>query len=84
MLCDFAVKLTLSPGSMNREDIDALQSAGLSVSQITVAVQVIGYFNYINRVADSLDVQIESWMEETSKADWLAGKGKFGGPAKDC
>lgn len=62
---------------MVREDIDILQRAGLDDRQITVAVQVIGYFNYINRVADALDVEIEPWMEEVSKASWLAGKAKF-------
>ena len=62
---------------MTSGDIDALQSAGLDDHQFTVAVLVIGYFNYINRVADSLDVQVEPWMEETPRAEWLSGKANF-------
>lgn len=62
---------------MNEGDVACLQAAGLSDRQITVAVQVIGYFNYINRVADGLDVELEDFMKAVSKNDWLADKGKF-------
>ena len=61
-LCDYAVKLTLTPGRMSADDVEQLRTLGLSDSQITVAVQVIGYFNYINRVADGLDVETEDWI----------------------
>lgn len=77
MLCDYAVKLTLTPGAMTEEDAQRLRDVGLDDRQITVAVQVIGYFNYINRVADGLDVRLEDWMMEKSKEDWLANKAKF-------
>ena len=76
-LCDYAVKLTLTPGQMTREDVDRLKEVGFSEAQITVAVQVIGYFNYINRVAEGLDVQLEERMRERSKEKWLANKAKF-------
>lgn len=77
-LCDYAVKLTLTPGQMNAADVDRLKDLGLSDSQITVAVQVIGYFSYINRVADGLDVGPEDWMSRIAKDKWLAEKAKFG------
>jgi len=77
MLCDYAVKLTLTPGAIVEEDVQRLRDVGLDDRQITVAVQVIGYFNYVNRVADGLDVQLEDWMTEKSKEDWLANKAKF-------
>ncbi len=76
-LCDYAVKLTLTPGSVNGDDVDGLRELGLSDSQITVAVQVIGYFNYINRVADGLDVESEPFMDRISKEKWLSEKAKF-------
>ena len=62
---------------MNEADVERLRSVGLSDAQITVAVQVIGYFNYINRVADGLEVGLEDWMLERSKDEWLARKAKF-------
>lgn len=62
---------------MDSDDVERLKLLGLSDAQVTVAVQVIGYFNYINRVADGLEVQLEDWMLERSKEDWLQRKAKF-------
>jgi len=76
-LCDYAVKLTLTPGQMNAADVGRLKELGFNDSQVTVAVQVIGYFNYINRVADGLDVQAEDWMSRIAKEKWLAEKPNF-------
>jgi uncharacterized peroxidase-related enzyme len=61
-LCDYAVKLTLVPGKMSQEDTDRLRDHGFDDAQITIAAQVIGYFNYINRIADGLGVDSEDWM----------------------
>jgi uncharacterized peroxidase-related enzyme len=58
-LCDYAVKLTRAPHEMTRDDISALRAAGLSDAAVLDAVQVIAYFNYINRVADALGVDPE-------------------------
>ena len=75
-LCDYAVKLTLAPGETGEADLDSLRKEGLDDEALTIAVQVIGYFNYINRVADGLGVDPEEWMSPGSgqwkreKADW--------------
>ena len=61
-LCDFAVKLTVEPWEMTRADCDALRDAGFSDAAIVDAVEVVGYFNYINRVADALGVDLEPEM----------------------
>ena len=63
-LCDYAVKLTFSPENVGQADIEQLRATGFSDEQITIAVQVISYFNYINRVADGLGVDPELWMEK--------------------
>lgn len=47
---------------MGREDIDRLRAAGLADRAIHDATQVIAYFNYINRVADALGVEPESFI----------------------
>jgi uncharacterized peroxidase-related enzyme len=59
-LCDFAVKLTRGPASMRQDDVDALRLQGLSDAAIHDAVQVISYFNYVNRVADAIGIEDES------------------------
>ena len=79
-LCDFARKLTLQPGKMDQADFDRLCGIGFSDEQITIAVQVIGYFNYINRVADGLGIDPEPWMKP-SPAEWRQRKADFRAPA---
>lgn len=61
-LCDYAVKLTQTPNQITRDDVDRLRAVGLSDRAITDAVMVIAYFNFINRVADGLGVDLEPGM----------------------
>ena len=61
-LCDWAVKLTLSPGAMTDADIEHLRSHDLTDEAISIAAQVVSYFNYINRIADGLGVDPEDAM----------------------
>jgi uncharacterized peroxidase-related enzyme len=58
-LCDFAVKLTHEPASVSVTDIEGLRSHGLSDAGIHDAIQVIAFFNYINRVAEGVGVEPE-------------------------
>lgn len=58
----YAQKLTLSPGSIAEIDVARLRTAGWSDRAISDIVQVAGYFNYINRVADGLGVELEDDM----------------------
>ena len=50
---------------MQPSDLDVLRGHGFDDQAITDAVQVIGYFNYINRVADALGVDLEPGMPPT-------------------
>lgn len=59
---------------MSDTDVAALREHGFLDDQITVAVQVISYFNYINRVAEGLGVNKESWMDVPFD-DWRRDKG---------
>ena len=61
-LCAYAEKLTRRPSHMSPDDLTPLRQAGLTDRDILDAVQVIGYFNYINRVADALGVDLEPEM----------------------
>ena len=74
-LCDFAVKLTLVPGRMTAADLEPLRGHGLGDEAITIAVQVISYFNYINRLADGLGVDDEAWMTP-SRHEWDRRRGR--------
>ena len=59
-MLDFAVKLTRSPRSMIREDVEALRTAGFSDTAIHDIVQVTGFFAYYNRLADGLGIDPET------------------------
>lgn len=63
-LLEYAETLTRSPGEVGASHVAALRDAGWSDRAIHDAVQICGYFNYINRVADALGVHPESWMDE--------------------
>lgn len=62
-LCAFAAKLTLDQHAMAPADLAVLREAGFSDRAIHDAVQVIGYFNYITRVADALGVEPETFIQ---------------------
>jgi uncharacterized peroxidase-related enzyme len=66
-LLAFAEKLTVTPAACSAADIAALRAAGWDDRSIHDAVQVCGWFNYVNRVADALGVQPESWMDEVGR-----------------
>lgn len=61
---------------MQEQDIQHLRQQGLQDEQITIATQVISYFNYINRIADGLGVDPEQWMTQPTKEEWLQKKGR--------
>jgi uncharacterized peroxidase-related enzyme len=63
-LCAFAEKLTLTPSQMDKADIEKLRAVGLDDRAIHDATQIIGYFNYIDRIADALGVEPETFVQD--------------------
>tara|TARA_R110002126_G_scaffold107530_4_gene243036 strand:- start:14673 stop:14933 length:261 start_codon:yes stop_codon:yes gene_type:complete len=61
-LCEYAEKLTMTPAKMTQVDIDRLRDQGLDDAAIHNAIQVISYFNYINRIADAIHVDLDPGM----------------------
>jgi hypothetical protein len=54
---------------MMEADVAALRAAGLDDRAIVDANQVVSYFNYVNRIADGLGVELEpDWPEEIARA----------------
>ena len=64
---EYAETLTRTPANCGAADIDALRRAGWDDRAIHDAVQVISYFNYINRIADALGVVPEVWIDELGR-----------------
>ena len=58
-LMRYARKLTRKPGAMVEADVAELRNQGLDDGQILEANQIIGYFNYANRLLNGLGVTTE-------------------------
>ena len=66
-LLEYAEKLTEDPSRVGGSDIATLRSHGLDDAAISSAVQVVAYFNYINRIAEGLGVPIEDWLHPSGR-----------------
>jgi len=60
----YAEKLTLRPAEMIEDDVIALRGVGFSDRDILDICEVVGYYAYVNRIADGLGVPTESWLAE--------------------
>jgi alkylhydroperoxidase family enzyme len=63
-LCKFAELVTRTPAAVRPQDLETLRKHKLTDHDILDAVEVISYFNYINRVADTLGIDPEPEMQE--------------------
>jgi alkylhydroperoxidase family enzyme len=53
------VQLTHLAAEVGDEDIDALRVVGLTDADVSDAIQVVAYFNYVTRVADGVGIEDE-------------------------
>ena len=64
-MLDYAVILTRTPHAIHSETIEGLRAAGFDDTGILDICQVASYYNYVNRLADGLGVELEStWADE--------------------
>ena len=56
VMLDYVVKLTKDATKCSRQDIEGLRGAGFDDRGILQITLIASWFNYINRVADSLGV----------------------------
>jgi uncharacterized peroxidase-related enzyme len=67
-LCDFALKLTSRPAAVGHGDVEELRAQGWDDPAIHDAIQVIAYFNYINRVAEGVGIEPEPDWEPAERS----------------
>jgi len=64
-MLDYAVTLTRTPHAVDEADIQRLRDVGFDDTAILDVCQVASYFNYVNRLADGLGVELEGfWSGE--------------------
>ena len=54
--------MTRHPAAVRRQDVETLRKHGLADRDLLDAVEVVSYFNYINRIADALGIDPEPEM----------------------
>ena len=56
---DYALKLTTTPSEVYEQDVASLREAGFSDRAIHDVAAITGYFNFVNRMASGLGVELE-------------------------
>jgi alkylhydroperoxidase family enzyme len=58
----YVERLTRTPGEMSEADVMALRDVGFTDRDVLDICTVAAYYAYVNRIADGLGVQVESWL----------------------
>jgi uncharacterized protein YciW len=67
-LSRYARALTIDPAAVTEADVRALLDVGLRPRDVIDANQVVAYFNYVNRVASGLGVELEPYWGQDEKS----------------
>lgn len=63
-MLDYATKLTTSPCEVKKADFLEVKKAGFRDAEILDIVQVVSYYNYVNRMACGLGVELEDYWDD--------------------
>jgi uncharacterized peroxidase-related enzyme len=58
-MVDYALKLTRVPWKMREDDLKPLRDAGLTDRELLDLAMIVGYYAYVNRLANGLGVELE-------------------------
>lgn len=79
-MLDYALKLTREPWAITAEDVEGLRGHGFDDRAVHDLCHVASYYNYVNRMADGLGVELEpAWTEESmvlSREEFEARSGR--------
>lgn len=62
-ILEFAVKVTKAVPTITPSDLERLRGYGLSDEALFAIVEVVGFFNYVNRIADAFGVELDDFLE---------------------
>lgn len=63
-ILEFAVKVTESAHTITPKDLDNLREYGLTDEALFAIVEVVGFFCYVNRIADAFGVELDDILEQ--------------------
>lgn len=61
-ILEFAVKVTKAAPTITPADLDRLRGYGLTDEALLAIVEIVGFFNYINRIADAFGVELDDFL----------------------
>ncbi len=62
-MIDFALKLTREPSSVKQQEIELLKQHGFGEEQVVDIVLITCTFNFMDRLADGLGVELDAQMQ---------------------
>lgn len=69
-MVNYAVKLTYSPKSVCIEDVRRMKTAGLTDAAIHDVASIVGYFNFVNRMALGLGIELEPEFQQARAREY--------------
>lgn len=62
-ILEFAVKVTKAAPTITPADLDHLRGFGFTDEALFAIVEVTGFFNYVNRIADAFGIELDDFLE---------------------
>lgn len=62
-ILEFAVKVTKAAATVTPADLSHLRDYGLNDTALYAVVEVVAFFNYINRLADAFGIELDDFLE---------------------
>lgn len=59
----FAVKVTKDAPTITQTDLKHLRSYGLTDEALFAIVEVVGFFCYVNRIADAFGIELDDFLK---------------------
>ena len=62
-ILEFAVKVTKAAPTVTPADLEHLRSFGLTDEALFAIVEVVGFFCYVNPIADAFGIELDDFLE---------------------
>ncbi len=63
-ILEFAVKVTEAAHTITPADLEHLRDYGLTDEALFAIVEVVGFFSYVNRIADAFGIELDDFLEQ--------------------
>lgn len=64
VMLEFAVKVTEAAHTVTPADLDHLRGHGLTDEALFAIVEVVGFFSYVNRIADAFGIELDDFLQQ--------------------